>query len=529
MPPLFDFIEFDRFYDRYAPVSPYGKQHKQRRVFHRDKASLEEEYDRIERCRSFIDSEPAKGEQVSYFLKRVPLLSDQLDEWNFETLFNVKRFLFNFARIDKLLPRNLLGQQQQGFDSAALLVALSPDGDRESFHLSDRYSTELKAIREMLNQLDRRQEELRTAAINRTEQQLGLRFDGREFLVVSDSMVEAPCNGSYHCEPYDSASVLIRPSMPDAFFELRTERSQVLERENAVHREIFSRLGVLIARERDRLELYKETITRLDTAMAKARLAASCQMTRPKLLSPGGAISVEGGRFLPLEERCRETHSEYAPLRLASNEPVAVLTGANMGGKTVVLKTVGYLQTLAQMGFFVPAVKFQTVVFQRIDTLGETSDDHRRGLSSFAMEILRFKEAFVQEDGASLLLVDEMARTTTAREAAAIVTGVLKALRRKKHTCAFISTHLTDLPRLDGIAYLRMGGLRPAALKGLVEELSGGLDDRIKAINGRMDFVVLTDDRKHRSSDGMVIAEALGLDSHILNEARRYLGGANEN
>lgn len=80
---------------------------------------------------------------------------------------------------------------------------------------------------------------------------------------------------------------------------------------------------------------------------------------------------MEGGRFVPCEELCEKLGVDYVPLDAAFDAGATVIFGSNMGGKTVVLKTLAFLQLCAQTGLFVPARRFETRVFRAFHYIGE--------------------------------------------------------------------------------------------------------------------------------------------------------------
>jgi hypothetical protein len=94
-------------------------------------------------------------------------------------------------------------------------------------------------------------------------------------------------------------------------------------------------------------------------------------MTKPDLSKKGENMEVINGQYLPLANKCAEMGTVYTPLNAKFDTKTIVVTGSNMGGKTMLLKTIGFMQVLTQMGFYIPAKKFKTAVFENIHYIGE--------------------------------------------------------------------------------------------------------------------------------------------------------------
>ncbi|PKN56228.1 MAG: hypothetical protein CVU56_17035, partial [Deltaproteobacteria bacterium HGW-Deltaproteobacteria-14] len=274
---------------------------------------------------------------------------------------------------------------------------------------------------------------------------------------------------------------------------------------------------------------------RFDLALARARLARRYAMVRPELTPPGAAptLLVEGGRLLPLEARCAARGAAYWPLDLALAVPVAVIAGANMGGKTVALATVGFLQALAQLGFFAPARRLRTTFYDHLACVGGHRDEagaRVEGLSSFGLEVDQLVNVWRRLDHGerTLVLIDELARTTSSTEAAALLTAVLGALAARGDVTAALSTHVVELGLpAAGVACFRMAGLGAGGLERLLAG-GGGADlaARVRRINDHMTYRLDPAADLAPTREALGIAEILGLDARLVRAARQHLGGA---
>jgi dsDNA-specific endonuclease/ATPase MutS2 len=197
--------------------------------------------------------------------------------------------------------------------------------------------------------------------------------------------------------------------------------------------------------------------------LSVARFAVAFELTRPDLAGDDGGegvLAVRGARNLELVDRGESVQPvEYGlgPHTLDIDAPrddrVAVLTGANSGGKTTLLETLAGVALLAHMGLPVPAAEAQVSLVDRLVF-------HRRHASFNAGVLestLRSVVPPVTEQGRTLLLVDEFEAITEPGSAANLLHGLLTLAVERGALGVFV-THLAedleplpDTARTDGI------------------------------------------------------------------------------
>jgi hypothetical protein len=197
-------------------------------------------------------------------------------------------------------------------------------------------------------------------------------------------------------------------------------------------------------------------------ALSLARFALAFDLSAPTYVD-GDVTAVDGARNLLLEDAGEAVQPvTYAvgdhDLSVPGTAPpagdrVAVLTGANSGGKTTLLETLCQVQLLAQMGLPVPADGAELGVVDAIVF-------HRRHASFNAGVLestLRSVVPPLSDEGRTLMLVDEFEAITEPGSAADLLHGLVRLTVEKQATGVFV-THLADdlepLPpeaRTDGI------------------------------------------------------------------------------
>lgn len=121
-----------------------------------------------------------------------------------------------------------------------------------------------------------------------------------------------------------------------------------------------------------------------------------------------------------------------------------LISGANSGGKTTLLKTIAIATIMAQVGCYVPCSGSMIDPVNRIMTRLGARDRIQVGESTFAIEMKETSAILRQVDKHSLAIIDELGRGTSPREGEAIAWATLKALANSKSRTLF-ATHFHDL------------------------------------------------------------------------------------
>nr|WP_320132205.1 hypothetical protein [uncultured Holophaga sp.] len=515
------FAEFAAFWERLQPLSPFGRDAKARQGLLVDALLLERLWDLTEAAGELLSGGEGASLELSrirHHLQRLPRIPEDAQAVLGEVeLFEVKKFLHNYTRLRELLPPGPLACFALP-EAPGALFALLDRGRQgaESFFLSDAYSADLAAIRQEIRATDARLESLRVCRLEEIAERLGVAFGDRPFLVLEGRRLADPeaVRELLEVEPFDAGRLRVCPRPPAEAWPLREARETLQVRERLAEEGVMAELAASVREALPDLLACRDAVAAFDLALARARLAQDWALVRPRL--EPGALRVQGGRFLPCEALCQRLGLPYTPLD-ADFPGAMVIFGANMGGKTVVLKTLAFLQACVQHGLFVPARAFVTRVFRCLRFIGEGEPGATQGLSGFGREIRRVVEHLDEGAANTLLLLDEFARTTSSREAEALLGALLERLAREPGACTLCSTHLRGLVRSPGIDYRCMAGLKAGAAEGLGG--ATGLEERIRQIDRLMDYRLVEDGGPGGVSDALTIASLLGLPGALVTRA----------
>jgi DNA mismatch repair protein MutS len=123
------------------------------------------------------------------------------------------------------------------------------------------------------------------------------------------------------------------------------------------------------------------------------------------------------------------------------------LTGANMAGKSTLIKSVGSAVFLAHLGMGVPAKEMNLTIFDGLLTNINVVDNIAKGESFFFNEVQRVKNTIQKiNDGRKwLVLIDELFKGTNVQDAMKCSTVVIKGLIKIKNSLFILSTHLYEI------------------------------------------------------------------------------------
>ena len=258
-------------------------------------------------------------------------------------------------------------------------------------------------------------------------------------------------------------------------------------------------------------------ISVLDYNMAAAGFAIGYRLSRPVIESEG-SLTVEGGFHIQTMDNLARSAENFVPIDISLDRGVCVITGANMGGKTVSLKLIGQIAYLVSMGLFVPASSVRINPFEYVFISSGDDQSVDMGLSSFASEMVSLSRAIKHAHRKGLILVDEISRGTNPEEGYALSKAIMDHLEIKASTCVF-TTHLSNLTE-NRVHY---------QVRGLVDFDYALLDSKDIGVEDLHKFMDYTLEKKDKGADvpkdAINIARFLDLDVSIIDNARKILEG----
>jgi DNA mismatch repair protein MutS len=201
-----------------------------------------------------------------------------------------------------------------------------------------------------------------------------------------------------------------------------------------------------------RIQEAAERLAELDVHASLAESAERDRYVRPEVTDQFG-LQIEAGRHPVVEQRIAREDFIPNDIALDLDEFVMVLTGPNMAGKSTVLRQVGLIALMAQVGSFVPADRARIGLCDRVFTRVGASDSLARGQSTFMVEMTETATILNGATDRSLILLDEIGRGTSTYDGVAIAWAVTEYIHERVGARTVFATHYHELVELaDSLA-----------------------------------------------------------------------------
>jgi DNA mismatch repair protein MutS len=232
--------------------------------------------------------------------------------------------------------------------------------------------------------------------------------------------------------------------------ELKEWEAKVVDADDEIatlEARLFQDLREEIAAEVSRIQDTAARIAELDVLASLAEVAERNEYVRPQLTDEPG-LEIRSGRH-PVVEQTAERES-FIPNDVVLDDTlrVMIVTGPNMAGKSTVLRQVGLIVLMAQIGSFVPAARARIGVCDRVFTRVGASDNLAAGMSTFMVEMTETATILNSATENSLVLLDEIGRGTSTYDGVSIAWAVTERLHELGARTIF-ATHYHELVSLE--------------------------------------------------------------------------------
>ena len=463
--------------EQLQPCSPFGEEHKKQiTAFARsERKALLECFENIEKVISIMSGNESDLDELCFHLAALKQIRGVINKCENHMLsqvelFEMKQFLLTFEKAEFIFRKinaiarfsgiclNPLGQA---------LNVLDPEGARVAAFVPD--SPQLGAIR---------REKLRVEALLQKE------------------------------KPLSEESVLT------------AERFVLVGREAEEETRVMRELSENLRPHLSAIAANTDNIGKLDLIVAKAKLALKYNGVRPNVCERA-EVSLTNMHNPFAADALAKSGRTLTKVTMALPKGVTVITGANMGGKTVSVKTAVLNVLLCQMGFFVFAEAAEIPLFDGICLISEDMQDVGRGLSAFGAEITRFNEIAGRLKNEFLFVaMDEFARGTNPREGALIFRAIASYLSESGSVCV-MTTHYNRVvtPQFKHYQVAGLNFPKTAFEPGY----------RFSSISEYMDYnLIETGSDTAPPKDALNICKLIGLEQEILNRIGDEYASSNE-
>ena len=520
-------LDFDRVLSDLIPSSPFGMKCKgdMKPYFSSDAENLALELNRVFEMKELLTNQLEVIREIKANMKQIKDIRRSIERCqsggtlNQVELFELKSLIFimhSLSTYQSKLRFNI-EKSYKIYELPKVLKLLDPQGSGlRAFYIYDEYSKKLKDIRFAKTSKEQHLEKLRKQAVTQIESETGLKLKITGEFTTNKNQHDlvsklAVCQGLQQSgETFINFTYRIKSNneMSECLKEIEDLKGEELLEEAEILQQISEKLA---AHGTDILANI-DAIGQLDLLIAKGELALRYKGIKPDL-SSDGKCSIKDGINPIVQKELHKREKHYMPISVELLGGVTLITGANMGGKTVSLKMVGLLACMAQYGLLVPAsyMRFQPFEFIYISCGDEQSVD--LGLSTFGGEIKSITEVLSKSEARGLVLLDELARGTNPKEGYAISHGLIDYLI-KKPCISLITTHLEGLER-EELRHFQVKGLRDVDFSTITDygDISKYMDYNLIEVKGEMGI----------PEDAIKIASIMGIPEEIITHAEQIM------
>ncbi len=299
----------------------------------------------------------------------------------------------------------------------------------------------------------------------------------------------------YIYDSYSEELAVLRKKLKEKDFYQEEIYNKVMEVEDAIRTKLSEALKPFVRVLCEALNALAD----VDLNLAKALQMKELGLCFPTISNDN--VATYKGIFHPEVKNILDKEKrEYQKVDIQFGMKPVIIMGANMGGKTIVLKTLAMSQYLMQFGFGIPADSAEMMIYDEIFCLTTDDQSLNKGLSSFAAEMKNI-DAVIKashDDKKILALIDEPARSTNPTEGTALVSSLVKLLQDKAMSLIIV-THYNI--KTYNNKCLRVKGLE----------------------NGKMNYELVETHEGEVPHEALNIAESLGVAPQWIQMAKEIL------
>lgn len=378
--------------------------------------------------------------------------------------------------------------------------------------IDDNASSKLKSIRKNQKKLEqdiknKLNNMIHSSKYSKYVQESIVTIRNDRFVIPIKEEYRSFIKGFIHDISNAGSTVFIEPT---SIFEMNNELNSLKIEEELEIEQILLELSSLFSPYVDELKLDINLIGKLDFIFAKAKYSKKLKAITPHINKNKQINLIEAKHPLIDTEL-------VVPItvNLGKDFSTLLITGPNTGGKTVSMKTVGLLCSMACSGLNIPAKEISSIyVFDNI--FADIGDDQsiNNSLSTFSSHILNIVEITKCATTDSLILVDELGSGTDPIEGANLAISILDYFKNIG-ALTIATTHYQELKQYA----LVTNGFQNASVEFNVDTLTPtykllvGIPGKSNAFeiskNLGLDIKIIEDAKSHMSSEQTNIEELL--------------------
>ncbi|MCD4712600.1 MAG: hypothetical protein K8R73_04890 [Clostridiales bacterium] len=523
-------------FDRLQVVTSYGESAKKclRPYGASNLKELDHSFDLTERIMERLENKRHDVLELKSIFKEIKQLANTFDRIEAEDtlsvteFFEIKHLVMHMAKV-KAMTEKLSWEKTIGdyllHSTDPVMALLDPENSGVgTFYIYSTYSAQLETIRASLLETE--------TEIKRQTKRIAEQIETEGFKVnangevriqqVDRENIEKAKHHPHLSYRMDIPLYSLFRIKPDPKYQERHD--QLLIEEEEAEYKVRTWLTVQLGKHLKMLRANCAHIGQVDLLIAKGQFAVAFQCVRPKFESEGN-LSITGGRHLKVSYSLDRVGKSFTPVDIDIHKTVTLITGANMGGKTVSLRMIGQVIAMAHYGFFVPCKQATLYPLDFLFISVGDSQSIDMGLSTFGAEIVEIGQVIRRFSDRGLILIDELARGTNPKEGFAISKALIEHLQGGMSK-TLITTHYDGLTQGPDLSHYQVNGLKDVDFEDIRTELK---EKGIGLLHEYMDYrLTEVSGDKEIPKEALRISEMMGLAQTIIERAKEILGGSHD-
>lgn len=426
---------------------------------------------------------------------------------NKKTFYEIKKSLTALSKLDEIL-KNFTSpiinfNNNSTFEELLSLIEKNISDDFENDEIiKNGANNELDYLREQISEIENKINNLQNVYIEKT----GI----KNLKIVNNKtmgyLVEAPASKQKELgEDFIIRQVLSTSvkCQTKELIEFEKTLQTSMSKAQKLEVEIFKSIQNYSKEFFKELREISEKIAKFDVMLSFAKCAIKYNFIKPQN-SENKNLEIEAGAHFALLKKTGKFDKNDIKFN-KENPNFKLLTGPNMAGKSTLMRELAHIIIMNQIGSFVPCKSATLPILNKIFVRFGINDNIIKNNSSFMVEMLEAKEILDFADENSLILIDELGKSTSTKDGIAISRAISEYIIENIKAKTIFATHYHELRVLKD-NFKDNVGLICVQFKnkndGIIRELSNGFINK---------------------SYGIEVAKAVRLPDVVIKKAENYL------
>lgn len=331
----------------------------------------------------------------------------------------------------------LLGRRLSRLADFGILLRQIRSAIDDQGHVRDEASPALQQVRQTLRRLrERIQHRLQEILMQNRDvvQDTLITIRNDRFVIPLKADFRRALRGIVHGESASGATVYVEP---ESVVDLNNQLFHAQAEEERAIRDVLRELTARVAVQRVGLAQAQQIMGEVDLMVAKGRLSTRMQGVAPRF-TEAQQVNLIAARHPMIAEPVP------VDVQIGPEDRTLVITGANTGGKTAVLKTVGLLVLMAQSGLHIPADADSVLpVFSEVFVDLGDEQSLQQNLSTFSAHLANISEMLKETSPHTLVLLDELGAGTDPMEGGPLGVALLESFHNSGAITVVTTHHST--------------------------------------------------------------------------------------